>query len=72
MTRTQTVMTELWKASGNVMLLCDQTMHEPVRDYGHALNQAVWREIGDAEVNEHLETHKAAFMAAARSGLSSS
>lgn len=39
--------------------------------YGRALNQAVWREIGDVEVNEHLEEHKIAFMAAARASLAS-
>ncbi|WP_030984078.1 hypothetical protein [Streptomyces sp. NRRL S-1813] len=72
MTQTQTVMTALWTTSGNVMLLCDETLHEPVRVYGHALNQAVWRDIGDTEVNEHLETGKAAFMAAARNSLAPS
>ncbi|QKV93907.1 hypothetical protein HUT19_20850 [Streptomyces sp. NA02950] len=65
-------MTALWTASGNVMLLCDEALHEPVRVYGHALNQAVWREIGDLEVNEHLEAGKSAFMAAARRTLASS
>ncbi|MFE2431645.1 hypothetical protein ACFXJ5_33555 [Streptomyces sp. NPDC059373] len=71
MTGTGPVMTALWTASGNVMLLCDETLHEPVRVYGRALNQAVWREIGDTEVNEHLEAHKAAFMTAARKSLAS-
>ncbi|MEE4492220.1 hypothetical protein [Streptomyces sp. BE230] len=71
MTGAKPVMTALWTASGNVMLMCDQRLHGPVRAYGHALNQAVWREIGDTEVNEHLETHKAAFMAAAHSSLAS-
>ncbi|MEU9090308.1 hypothetical protein [Streptomyces sp. NPDC048428] len=71
MTSTGPVMTALWTASGNVMLMCDERLHELVRAYGRALNQAVWRDIGDTEVNEHLETHKAAFMAAARRSLAS-
>ncbi|WP_433892579.1 hypothetical protein [Streptomyces sp. CA-111067] len=71
MTGARAVMTSLWTASGNVMLLCDESLQEPVRSYGHALNQAVWREIGDAEVNEHLGTRKAAFMTAAREALAS-
>lgn len=71
MTRSKAVMVSLWTASGNVMLLCDESLQEPVRAYGHALNQAVWREIGDVEVNEHLETRKAAFMTAAREALAS-
>jgi hypothetical protein len=33
---------------------------------GRALNQAVWREIGDTEVNDYLEEHKLAFRTAAR------
>ncbi|MER5257351.1 hypothetical protein [Streptomyces sp. NPDC002855] len=69
MTGAGPVMTALWTASGNVMLLCDEALHEPVRLYGYALNQAVWRGIGDTAVNEHLETHKAAFMTAARESL---
>nr|WP_237301141.1 hypothetical protein [Streptomyces sp. CLI2509] len=40
------------------------------RTYARALNQAVWREIGDTEVNEHLEAAKTAFMATARAILS--
>lgn len=51
-------MVSLWTASGNVMLLCDESLQEPVRAYGHALNQVVWREIGDVEVNEHLEMRR--------------
>jgi len=62
-------MSRLWVASGNVRLICDPTIHDPVRDYGRALNQAVWRDIGDVEVNEHLEDHKAGFFAAARQSL---
>ncbi len=69
MTRTQAVMTKLWTAGGAVELLCDPGLHDPLRAYGRALNQAVWREIGDVEVNEHLEEHKLAFMTAARADL---
>ncbi|MEU0623117.1 hypothetical protein ABZ329_20005 [Streptomyces rubiginosohelvolus] len=69
MTQTGPVMTALWTASGNVTLLCDEALREPVRTYGHALNAAVWRDIGDAEVNEHLEEAKTAFMNAARASL---
>ncbi|WP_069737930.1 MULTISPECIES: hypothetical protein [unclassified Streptomyces] len=32
-------------------------------------NAAVWRDIGDVEVNEHLEEAKTAFMNAARASL---
>ncbi|GGZ19844.1 hypothetical protein GCM10010387_10970 [Streptomyces inusitatus] len=65
-------MTSLWIAERHLALLCDEALHAPVHAYGRALNQAVWREIGDIEVNEHLEEHKAAFMAAARANLASS
>jgi hypothetical protein len=41
----------------------------PAAVYARALNQAVWREIGEVEVNEHVEAHKDAFMAAARASL---
>ncbi|MFG3141942.1 hypothetical protein ACGFZA_37700 [Streptomyces sp. NPDC048211] len=71
MTGAGPVMRALWTASDHVMLMCDQRLHDPVRAYGHALNQAVWREIGDTEVNDHLETYKAAFMVAAHSSLAS-
>jgi hypothetical protein len=71
MTRAQTIMTALWTAERTLMLLCDETMQDPVHVYGRALNQAVWRDIGDTEVNEHLETRKAAFMTAARTSLAS-
>ncbi|WP_406059817.1 hypothetical protein OG462_21450 [Streptomyces sp. NBC_01077] len=64
-------MTTLWVAERHLVLLCDPGLHAPVHAYGRALNQAVWREIGDTEVNEHLEEHKAAFMAAARAILTS-
>ncbi|AJF65982.1 hypothetical protein [Streptomyces vietnamensis] len=64
-------MTALWVAERHLVLLCDPNLHAPVHAYGRALNQAVWREIGDIEVNEHLEEHKAAFMTAARASLSS-
>ncbi|MFS0695714.1 hypothetical protein AB6N36_23430 [Streptomyces nitrosporeus] len=63
-------MTALWVAERHLVLLCDPVLHGPVHTYGRALNQAVWREIGDTEVNEHLEEHKAAFMTAARTSLS--
>lgn len=66
MTQAQATMTALWTAERMLMLLCDEALQEPVHAYGRALNQAVWRDIGDTEVNEHLETHKAAFMTAAR------
>lgn len=66
-----TTMTALWVAERHLVLLCDPDLHAPVHAYGRALNQAVWREIGDTEVNEHLEEHKAAFMTAARASLSS-
>lgn len=49
-----------------LVLLCEEALLEPVHAYGRALNKAVWRDLGDAEVNEHLERHKAAFMTAAR------
>ncbi|MFK0045065.1 hypothetical protein ACIQU4_13295 [Streptomyces sp. NPDC090741] len=64
-------MTRLWVAERHLVLLCDPVLHAPVHAYGRALNEAVWREIGDTEVNEHLEEHKAAFMAAARASLAS-
>ncbi|MFF8866276.1 hypothetical protein ACF08B_29985 [Streptomyces sp. NPDC015139] len=69
MTRTQAVMTKLWTADRGVALLCDAALEAPARAYGRALNQAVWREIGDLEVNEHLEEHKNAFLIAARASL---
>ncbi|MEV1035520.1 hypothetical protein AB0J01_02440 [Streptomyces sp. NPDC050204] len=65
-------MTKLWVAERYLVLLCDPDLHSSVHAYVRALNQAVWREIGDTEVNEHLEEHKAAFMTAARASLSSS
>lgn len=39
MTQTGPVMTALWTASGNVTLLCDEALREPVRTYGHALKR---------------------------------
>ncbi|MFE6852495.1 hypothetical protein ACFVDH_17090 [Streptomyces sp. NPDC057674] len=69
MTRAKEVMTKLWTADRGVALLCDPALEAPARVYGRALNQAVWREIGDVEVNEHLEEHKNAFMVAARASL---
>ncbi|WP_327268883.1 hypothetical protein OG233_14740 [Streptomyces sp. NBC_01218] len=62
-------MTALWIAERHLVLLCDPGLHGPVHTYARALNQAVWREIGDIEVNEHVEEHKTAFMTAARAGL---
>ncbi|MFI8434003.1 hypothetical protein ACIGJO_09655 [Streptomyces sp. NPDC079020] len=64
-------MTALWVAERHLVLLCDPDLHAAVHAYGRALNQAVWRDIGDTEVNEHLEERKAAFMTAARASLSS-
>ncbi|WP_031075121.1 hypothetical protein [Streptomyces sp. NRRL WC-3742] len=69
MTRAQAVMTKLWTADRGVVLLCDPALEAPARAYGRALNQAVWREIGDVEANEYLEEHKSAFMIAARASL---
>nr|WP_202547397.1 hypothetical protein [Streptomyces sp. SID2119] len=69
MTQTGPVMTALWTASANVTLLCDEALRGPVTTYGHALNAAVWRDIGDVEVNEHLEEAKTAFMNEARASL---
>ncbi|MGW4040997.1 hypothetical protein ACWEIM_32770 [Streptomyces sp. NPDC004778] len=40
-----------------------------MRTYALALNAAVWRDIGDVEVDEHLEEAKTAFMNAARASL---
>lgn len=69
MSSAQQSMTGLWTADRAVALLCDEVLEEPLRAYGRALNQAVWRDIGDVEVNEHLEERKNAFMAAARKSL---
>lgn len=71
MTRTGDIMTKLWTADRNVVLLCAPALEVIARSYGHALNQAVWREIGDTEVNEHVEEYKQAFMTAARTSLGS-
>lgn len=65
------VMTRLWIAERHLVLLSDADLHAPVHTFGRALNQAVWRETGDVEVNEHLEEHKIASMAAARASLAS-
>ncbi|MEU6841740.1 hypothetical protein ABZ930_07690 [Streptomyces sp. NPDC046716] len=62
-------MGRLWVAERHLVLLCHASLHLPVQAYVRALNQAVWREIGDVEVNEHVEEHKNAFMAAARASL---
>ncbi|WP_329491951.1 hypothetical protein OG618_36710 [Kitasatospora sp. NBC_01246] len=69
MTGAQATMTKLWTADRGVALLCDPALEAPARAYGRALNQAVWRELGDVDVNEHLEEHKNAFMIAARASL---
>ncbi|MFD4143641.1 MULTISPECIES: hypothetical protein [unclassified Streptomyces] len=69
--RASATMTSLWVAERHLVLLCEPVVHAPVHAYGRALNQAVWREIGDTEVNEHLEEHKTAFMTAARASLAS-
>ncbi|MFJ4414296.1 hypothetical protein [Streptomyces sp. NPDC088925] len=63
-------MTALWIAERHMTLLCPPALDAPARTYARALNQAVWREIGDTEVNEHLEAAKTAFMATARAILS--
>nr|WP_203607457.1 hypothetical protein [Streptomyces sp. SID11385] len=62
-------MTALWIAERHMTLLCPPALDAPARTYARALNQAVWREIGDTEVNEHLEASKTAFMAKARAVL---
>lgn len=64
-------MTRLWIAERHLVLVGSTRLHAPVHSYGRALNQAVWREIGDVEVNEHLEEQKQAFMSAARASLDS-
>ncbi|WP_233290358.1 MULTISPECIES: hypothetical protein [Kitasatospora] len=69
MSGAQALMTTLWTADRGIALLCDPDLEGPARAYARALNQAVWREIGDVEVNEHLEEHKNAFMTAARASL---
>ncbi len=71
MSQAQATMTKLWTATGSLEVLSDPALHAPIRAYGRALNQAVWREIGNTEVNEYLEEHKAAFMTAAQASLSS-
>lgn len=58
------VMGRLWIAERHLVLLCHASLHAPAEGYARALNQAVWREIGQVEVNEHVEAHKDAFMAA--------
>nr|WP_237691281.1 hypothetical protein [Streptomyces sp. SID7834] len=63
------VMGRLWIAERHLVLLCHASLHAPAEGYARALNQAVWREIGQVEVNEHVEAHKDAFMAAARASL---
>ncbi|MEU5239362.1 hypothetical protein ACH4UR_08640 [Streptomyces lydicus] len=60
MTTAQTVMTKLWAAARGVALLYDAALDASARAYGCALNQALWRETGDLEVNEHLEERGAA------------
>ncbi|WP_214401890.1 hypothetical protein [Pseudonocardia lacus] len=69
MTETQAVMAKLWAADRTLALLSDPVLHAPLHDYGRALNQAVWRDTSDQEVNAHLEPHKTAFMVAARASL---
>ncbi|MER5950327.1 hypothetical protein ABT127_30215 [Streptomyces sp. NPDC001904] len=64
-------MGRLWVAERHLVLVCHASLQAPVQAYARALNQAVWREIGDAEVNEHVEEHKSAIMDAARSSLAS-
>ncbi|MFD7860737.1 hypothetical protein [Streptomyces sp. NPDC059783] len=66
---TSDAMTALWIAERHLALLCDPLLHAPTQAYARALNQAVWREIGDTEVNEHVDPHKTAFMTAARASL---
>ncbi|MZD06280.1 hypothetical protein GTW43_14430 [Streptomyces sp. SID5785] len=63
------VMGRLWIAERHLALVCHAGLRDPAQSYAWALNQAVWREIGDIPVNEHVEEHKSAFMDAARAGL---
>ncbi|WP_198955629.1 hypothetical protein [Frankia sp. CcI49] len=56
-------------AEKSVELLCLEIVHEPATAYSHALNQAVWRELDQVTIAEHLEAYKAAFFAAARQSL---
>lgn len=65
----EAAMTRLWVAERHLQLLGDPVLYAPVHAYGRALNQVVWREIGDLEVNDHLEQHKDAFLTAARASL---
>jgi hypothetical protein len=69
LTDAKAVMAGLWIADRSLVLLSDPVLHAPLHDYGRALNRAVWGDIGEVEVNAHLEPSKAAFMAAARAGL---
>ncbi|MFI7011842.1 hypothetical protein [Streptomyces sp. NPDC050145] len=62
-------MGRLWVAERHLVLVGHAGLHDPVRAYARALNQAVWREIGDVEVNEHVEEHKSVFMETARASL---
>ncbi|MGY1434156.1 hypothetical protein [Streptomyces reniochalinae] len=66
MSQAGATMTALWQAERVLALLCGEALEGPGQAYARALNQAVWRDIGDVEVNEHLETQKAVFMTAAR------
>ena len=69
MSTSRAVMTRLWTADRTLVLLADPVLHPPVKAYGRALNQAVWRDAGETEVNGLLEEHKEKFMEAARSSL---
>ncbi|MEV3858148.1 hypothetical protein AB0J38_27955 [Streptomyces sp. NPDC050095] len=64
-------MGRLWVAERHLVLVGHARLHVPVRAYARALNQAVWRDIGDVEVNEHVEEHKSVFMDEARASLAS-
>ncbi|MEU2023212.1 hypothetical protein ABZ565_13730 [Streptomyces sp. NPDC016469] len=60
------VMGGLWDAEWHLVPLGPVRLYAPVYVHARALNQAVWREIGDFEVNERLEEHRSVFTDAAR------
>lgn len=59
----------LWVAERSILLLCATVVHIPATAYARALNHAAWRELAETTVTDHLEQHKAAFLASARDSL---